>query len=45
MIQGLVLTFAFLFAFINLLTDILYGIVDPKVRTSAGTGSRVAGET
>jgi peptide/nickel transport system permease protein len=36
MIQGLVLTFAFLFAMINLLTDLLYGIVDPKVRTSTG---------
>jgi peptide/nickel transport system permease protein len=36
MIQGLVLTFAFLFALINLLTDILYGFADPKVRASIG---------
>lgn len=36
MIQGLVLTFALLFALINLVTDILYGIVDPRVRSSVG---------
>jgi peptide/nickel transport system permease protein len=46
MIQGLVLTFALMFALINLLTDILYGIVDPKVRSAVtrGTaGARISG--
>jgi len=43
MIQGLVLTFALLFALINLMTDVLYGIVDPKVRSSVSNRATGAG--
>jgi len=31
-IQGLILTFAVIFAIVNLAVDILYGILDPRIR-------------
>jgi len=41
MIQGVVLVFTIIFALVNLLNDVLYGIADPTVR-SAVTGARGA---
>lgn len=35
-IQALVLVFALLFAFVNLVTDLLYALVDPRVRRQIG---------
>jgi ABC-type dipeptide/oligopeptide/nickel transport system permease component len=32
MVQGVVIFFAFLFALVNLVTDLTYGLVDPRVR-------------
>ncbi len=32
MVQGIVLVFAFLFALVNLLVDLLYGLLDPRIR-------------
>ncbi len=34
MVQGTVLVIAFLFVLTNLLVDILYGFLDPRVRLS-----------
>jgi peptide/nickel transport system permease protein len=34
-VQGTVLVFTFLFILINLLVDVLYGVIDPRVRLSA----------
>lgn len=32
LIQGIVLTFAILFALVNLVVDLLYGVIDPRIR-------------
>jgi peptide/nickel transport system permease protein len=32
LIQGIVLTFALMFALVNLLVDLVYGIIDPRIR-------------
>ena len=32
LIQGIVLSFALLFALVNLLVDLLYGVIDPRIR-------------
>jgi peptide/nickel transport system permease protein len=32
LIQGIVLTFALMFALVNLLVDLLYGVIDPRIR-------------
>lgn len=32
LIQGIVLTFAIIFAFVNLIVDLLYAVVDPRIR-------------
>ncbi len=32
LVQGIVLTFALMFALVNLLVDLLYGVIDPRVR-------------
>lgn len=32
LIQGLLLTFAFMFAVVNLIVDLIYGLVDPRIR-------------
>ena len=32
LIQGIVLTFALIFALVNLVVDLLYALVDPRVR-------------
>jgi peptide/nickel transport system permease protein len=34
LIQGIILTFALLFLFVNLLTDLLYSVIDPRIRYS-----------
>jgi peptide/nickel transport system permease protein len=34
-VQGFVLTMAVLYVLLNLLVDILYGVIDPRVRMEA----------
>ncbi|MBQ4100957.1 MAG: ABC transporter permease subunit, partial [Oscillospiraceae bacterium] len=36
MTMGLTLFYAFFIVFINLIIDILYGIIDPRIRLSKG---------
>ena len=37
-IQGTVLFLAVIFVFVNLVVDILYGVLDPRIRRSLGPG-------
>jgi ABC-type dipeptide/oligopeptide/nickel transport system permease component len=32
MLQGLMVCFAFIIMFVNLLTDLTYGLIDPRVK-------------
>ena len=32
MLEGLMVIYAFIIVFVNLLTDLTYGVVDPRVR-------------
>jgi peptide/nickel transport system permease protein len=34
MVQGSILTISFLFVLVNLVVDLLYGLLDPRIRIS-----------
>jgi ABC-type dipeptide/oligopeptide/nickel transport system permease component len=38
-VQGALLSLVFVFILVNLITDILYGFIDPRIRVGAEAGS------
>ena len=38
LVEGCVLTFALTYVVVNMATDMLYGVIDPRIRISAGAG-------